>query len=120
MKIPGIVIAASASGSGKTAVTMAMMKAFKNAGKKVRACKCGPDYIDPMFHSRIIGAKASNLDSFFFSDNTLRTLLVENSRGCGVSVIEGVMGYYDGLGLTTTRANTSQLSQTGTSKSKSS
>ena len=45
MKIPGIVIAASASGSGKTAVTMAMMKAFKNAGKKVRACKCGPDYI---------------------------------------------------------------------------
>lgn len=52
MKIPGIVIAASASGSGKTAVTMAMMKAFKNAGKKVRACKCGPDYIDPMFHRR--------------------------------------------------------------------
>ena len=45
MKIPGIVIAASASGSGKTAVTMAMMKAFKNTGKKVRACKCGPDYI---------------------------------------------------------------------------
>lgn len=55
MKIPGIVIAASASGSGKTAVTMAMMKAFKNAGKKVRACKCGPDYIDPMFHREVLG-----------------------------------------------------------------
>ena len=51
MKIPGIVIAASASGSGKTAVTMAMMKAFKNTGKKVRACKCGPDYICLLYTS---------------------------------------------------------------------
>ena len=62
MKIPVIVIAAAASVSGKTAVTMAMMKAFKNAGKKVRACKCGPDYIDPMFHREVLGIDSENMD----------------------------------------------------------
>ena len=72
MKIPGIVIAASASGSGKTAVTMAMMKAFKNAGKKVRACKCGPDYIDPMFHRSVLGVESHNLDLFFSTPQTVR------------------------------------------------
>ncbi|MDE7262216.1 MAG: cobyrinate a,c-diamide synthase, partial [Oscillospiraceae bacterium] len=72
---------------------------------RVRAFKCGPDYIDPMFHSRIIGAKSANLDLFFFSENTLRYLLVKNSRDRDISVIEGVMGYYDGAGLTSTRAS---------------
>ena len=109
--VPRLVLAGTNSGCGKTTVACAILQAFVNRGLKPAACKCGPDYIDPMFHSRIIGAKASNLDSFFFSDNTLRTLLVENSRGCGVSVIEGVMGYYDGLGLTSTRASTFELAQ---------
>ena len=104
--VPRLVLAGTNSGCGKTTVACAVLQAFVNRGLKPAACKCGPDYIDPMFHSRIIGAKASNLDSFFFSDDTLRALLVENSRGCGVSVIEGVMGYYDGLGLTSTRAST--------------
>ena len=109
--VPRLVLAGTNSGCGKTTVACAVLQAFVNRGLKPAACKCGPDYIDPMFHSRIIGAKASNLDSFFFSDDTLRTLLVENSRGCGVSVIEGVMGYYDGLGLTSTRASTFELAQ---------
>ena len=109
--VPRLVLAGTNSGCGKTTVACAILQAFVNRGLKPAACKCGPDYIDPMFHSRIIGAKASNLDSFFFSDNTLRALLVENSRGCGVSVIEGVMGYYDGLGLTSTRASTFELAQ---------
>ena len=109
--VPRLVLAGTNSGCGKTTVACAILQAFVNRGLKPAACKCGPDYIDPMFHSRIIGAKASNLDSFFFSDDTLRALLVENSRGCGVSVIEGVMGYYDGLGLTSTRASTFELAQ---------
>lgn len=109
--VPRLVLAGTNSGCGKTTVACAVLQAFVNRGLKPAACKCGPDYIDPMFHSRIIGAKASNLDSFFFSDDTLRALLVENSRGCGVSVIEGVMGYYDGLGLTSTRASTFELAQ---------
>ena len=57
----------------------------------------GPDYIDPMFHSRVIGTKSRNLDSFFAKEDTLRYLLEKNARDCEISVIEGVMGYYDGL-----------------------
>ena len=98
MKIPGIVIAASASGSGKTAVTMAMMKAFKNAGKKVRACKCGPDYIDPMFHRQVLGVPSRNLDTFFTGEEGTRKLFLKDRREDELVVMEGVMGLYDGLG----------------------
>ena len=103
INVPRLVLAGTNSGCGKTTVTCAVLQALVNRGIAVGAAKCGPDYIDPMFHSRIIGAKSQNLDSFFFDDNTLRFLLAENSMGCDVTVIEGVMGYYDGLGLTQTR-----------------
>lgn len=110
-QLPRLVLAGTNSGCGKTTVTCAILQVLVNRGCSVAAAKCGPDYIDPMFHSRIIGAKSSNLDPFFFDDNTLRYLLAENSRGCELAVIEGVMGYYDGLGLTSTRASTFELAQ---------
>ena len=91
-QLPRLVLAGTNSGCGKTTVTCAILQALVNRGCSVAAAKCGPDYIDPMFHSRIIGAKSSNLDPFFFDDNTLRYLLAENSRGCELAVIEGVMG----------------------------
>ena len=106
-KVPRLVLAGTNSGCGKTTVTCAVLQALVSRGLRVGAAKCGPDYIDPMFHSRIIGAKSSNLDAFFFDPDTLRYLLAHNARGCDVTVIEGVMGYYDGLGLTSTRASTS-------------
>ncbi len=96
---PRIVIAGTQSGCGKTTITCALRKALKNRGLRPAAFKCGPDYIDPMFHREITGAKSSNPDSFFFDDDTLRYLLSENSEGCSISVIEGVMGYYDGFGF---------------------
>ena len=108
---PRLVFAGTNSGCGKTSVTCAVLQAFVNRGLKPAACKCGPDYIDPMFHSRIIGAKSANLDAFFFEENILRFLLSENAAGCDVAVIEGVMGYYDGLGLTSTRASTFEIAQ---------
>ena len=98
-QLPRLVLAGTNSGCGKTTVTCAILQALVNRGCSVAAAKCGPDYIDPMFHSRIIGAKSSNLDPFFFDDHTLRYLLAENSCGCELAVIEGVMGYYDGLSL---------------------
>lgn len=110
-QLPRLVLAGTNSGCGKTTVTCAILQALVNRGCSVAAAKCGPDYIDPMFHSRIIGAKSSNLDPFFFDDNMLRYLLAENSCGCELAVIEGVMGYYDGLGLTSTRASTFELAQ---------
>ena len=105
-KVPRLVLAGTNSGCGKTTVTCAVLQALVTRGLRVGAAKCGPDYIDPMFHSRVIGAKSSNLDSFFFDRDTMRYLLAHNTQGCDVTVIEGVMGYYDGLGLTSTRAST--------------
>ncbi len=64
-----------------------------------------------MFHSRIIGAKSANLDHVFFSDDTLTYLLAKNATGCEISVIEGVMGFYDGMGLTTTKGSTYDISR---------
>lgn len=109
--LPRLILAGTNSGCGKTTVTCAVLQALVNRGLSVAAAKCGPDYIDPMFHSRIIEAKSSNLDPFFFDENTLRFLLAQNASGCDVTVIEGVMGYYDGLGLTSTRASTYELAQ---------
>lgn len=64
-----------------------------------------------MFHSRIIGAKSANLDLHFFSENTLRYLLAKNAADRDISIIEGVMGYYDGLGLTSTKASSYEVAQ---------
>ena len=105
-RVPRLVLAGTNSGCGKTTVTCAVLQSLVRRGLRVGAAKCGPDYIDPMFHSRVIGAKSSNLDSFFFDRDTMRYLLAHNGEGCDVTVIEGVMGYYDGLGLTSTRAST--------------
>lgn len=88
---------AAASGSGKTLITCGLLQALKNRGLKVASFKCGPDYIDPTFHSRVIGTKSRNLDSFFATEDTVRYLLEKNADDCDISVIEGVMGYYDGL-----------------------
>lgn len=109
--IPRVVLAGTNSGCGKTTVTCAILQALVNRKLKVGAFKCGPDYIDPMFHSRIIGAKSSNLDLFFFQQNTLKYLLAKNGSDRDISVIEGVMGFYDGMGLTTTAASTYEISQ---------
>lgn len=96
-KVPRILLGAAASGSGKTLITCGLLQAFKNRKLQVTSFKCGPDYIDPMFHSRVIGTKSRNLDSFFADEDTVRYLLEKNARDCEISVIEGVMGYYDGL-----------------------
>lgn len=108
--IPRIVLAGTNSGCGKTTVACAILQALVNRELNVWAFKCGPDYIDPMFHSRIIGAECTNLDLFFFDENTLKYLLAKNGAGRDISVIEGVMGFYDGRGLTTTAASTYEVS----------
>lgn len=108
--IPRIVLAGTNSGCGKTTVACAILQALVNRELNVGAFKCGPDYIDPMFHSRIIGAECTNLDLFFFDENTLKYLLAKNGAGRDISLIEGVMGFYDGMGLTTTAASTYEVS----------
>ena len=104
--IARVLFAGTNSGCGKTTITCAVLQALVNRGLRVGSFKCGPDYIDPMFHSRIIGAKAANLDSYFFDDNTLRFLLAQNGADRDISIVEGVMGFYDGMGLTETLGST--------------
>lgn len=91
-----IMLAGTRSGSGKTTITCAILQRLVDDGYDVSSFKCGPDYIDPMFHGRVIGTKARNLDSYFCDSDTLNTILYKNTGD--ISIIEGVMGYYDGAG----------------------
>ena len=93
---PRILVAGTGSGCGKTTVSMALLAALKS-GRNLRAFKCGPDYIDPMFHERVLHVPCRNLDSYLLSTDTVRYLFAENSRGADLALIEGVMGYFDGL-----------------------
>ena len=99
-RVPRFMITAPNSGSGKTTITCAILKALLNQGLKPAAFKAGPDYIDPMFHSRVVGAKSRNLDIFMLGENTCRYLLAKNTQNIDVAVLEGVMGFYDGIGTT--------------------
>ncbi|MGE4588760.1 MAG: cobyrinate a,c-diamide synthase [Acidaminococcaceae bacterium] len=98
IRVPRFMIAAPNSGSGKTTVTCGILKALINLKYQPAAFKAGPDYIDPMFHSRVVGTKSRNLDLFMLGKDTCRYLLAKNSKDAKVSVLEGVMGYYDGVG----------------------
>jgi cobyrinic acid a,c-diamide synthase len=101
-------LAAPSSGTGKTTVTLALLSALKSHGCDPVSFKCGPDYIDPMFHKAVLGIPSYNLDLFFTPEETVRGLLCEHAIGHGVAVIEGVMGYYDGSG-TGTKASSYEL-----------
>ena len=98
MKIKRIMLAAPKSGSGKTTITCALLQAFMDRGEHVISYKCGPDYIDPMFHRTVIGVESRNLDTFFTGEEQTRELFLKNRRENELAVIEGVMGLYDGLG----------------------
>lgn len=95
-----VLIAGTGSGSGKTTVTSGLLQCLVNRGLDAAAFKCGPDYIDPMFYERITGARAGNLDPFFSDEKTLRWIISRAEEKSDISVIEGVMGYYDGIGFT--------------------
>lgn len=98
MKLNRIMIAAPGSGSGKTTITCALLMVLKNRGEQVVSYKCGPDYIDPMFHEKVIGIPSGNLDTFFTGEEVTRELFLKNRTEKDFAVIEGVMGLYDGLG----------------------
>ena len=105
VRLPRVMIAAPASGGGKTTAVCALLKALELRGIKAAACKCGPDYIDPMFHRRALGVPSVNLDLFFSDADTAKYLLAKNARGRDIAVIEGVMGYYDGMSMSGTQAS---------------
>lgn len=97
-KIRRIMIAAPKSGSGKTTITCGLLHIFKEDGEDISSCKCGPDYIDPMFHRQVLGVPSRNLDTFFTGEDGTRKLFLKERREGELVVMEGVMGLYDGLG----------------------
>jgi cobyrinic acid a,c-diamide synthase len=94
---PRILIAGTASGVGKTTLTCGLLRLLDRRGLKVQAAKCGPDYLDPMMHTRVLGVPSRNLDLFFAGEDLVRELVAEGARTADITVIEGAMGYYDGI-----------------------
>lgn len=95
---PRILFTAPKSGCGKTLITCGFLEILRRKGLSAASFKCGPDYIDPMFHKRALGADAGNLDSYFTGPDLLRYLFQCRAKGKDISVLEGAMGYYDGIG----------------------
>ncbi len=96
-RVPRIMIGAPASGTGKTTLVCGLLRLLAKRGLTCGAFKVGPDYLDPTFHRRLAGAKTGNLDLFFCDESRVRSLLAAGAQGCDVSILEGVMGYYDGI-----------------------
>ncbi|MGW3717128.1 cobyrinate a,c-diamide synthase [Streptomyces sp. NPDC005133] len=94
--IPRLVIAAPASGSGKTTVATGLMAAFTRRGLAVSPHKVGPDYIDPGYHALATGRAGRNLDAYMCGPDLVAPLFAHGARGCDLAIVEGVMGLYDG------------------------
>ncbi len=93
-----VLIAGTNSGSGKTTVTLGILRALRRRELKVQPFKVGPDYIDTAWHGKVSGVPSHNLDEFMLSSDTLRTLFCQQMQQADIAVIEGVMGFYDGYG----------------------
>lgn len=79
-------------------ITCALLQLLKDSGKNILSYKCGPDYIDPMFHKKVLGVPSKNLDTFFTDEKTTVQLFLDERADGDFAVLEGVMGLYDGLG----------------------
>ena len=108
---PRLLLAGTGSGCGKTTVTSAVLRALARRGGRLAAFKCGPDYIDPMFHTAVLGLPSRNLDLFLADEDTARGQLARHTPSDGMAVIEGVMGFYDGVSGTTDTASAAHLAR---------
>lgn len=106
---PRLLLAAPGSQTGKTTVTLGLLWALGRRFGKVGSFKCGPDYIDPMFHAKLFSSDCRNLDLFLSGEEGVRFLLGRKAAGCDFALIEGVMGLYDGLGADSQTASTNHL-----------
>ena len=88
----GLILSAPSSGSGKTTITLGLLRALRRRGLKIRGAKSGPDYIDPRFHAAACGQECFNLDAWAMSSERITSL----ASGSDLLVVEGAMGLYDG------------------------
>lgn len=97
MSAPGIIIAAPASGSGKTTVALGLIRALARRGQAVQPFKCGPDYIDPAFHTAAAGRASYNLDTWAMRRTVIDAVVRRESEDAAIVIAEGVMGVFDGV-----------------------
>lgn len=109
--IPRIVIAGTDSGCGKTSVSIGLMSALANKGYRVQGFKVGPDYIDPSHHSYVTGLTSRNLDSWMIPTDRLIELFFHGAKDADISIIEGVMGMFDGYGATDEHGSTAHIAK---------
>ncbi len=109
--VPRLVIAAPASGNGKTTVATGLMAAFAARGLAVSPHKVGPDYIDPGYHALATGRAGRNLDAYLCGAELVGPLFAHGARGCDIAVVEGVMGLYDGAAGEGELASTAQVAK---------
>ena len=107
---PRVMIAAERSGCGKTTFTCGLLQLLKNRGKRPVSFKCGPDYIDPMFHEKVLGVPSTNLDPYFLDENGIKSLICDRTSDGDCGVIEGVMGIYDGINVDSDSYSSYQVS----------
>ncbi|MDT0444284.1 cobyrinate a,c-diamide synthase [Streptomyces johnsoniae] len=96
VRLPRLMVAAPASGQGKTTVATGLMAALRAAGHEVSGHKAGPDYIDPGYHALATGRPGRNLDPHLVGERRVAPLLLHGAAGADIAVIEGVMGLHDG------------------------
>ncbi|MFE9660636.1 cobyrinate a,c-diamide synthase [Streptomyces sp. NPDC005955] len=109
--VPRLVVAAPASGTGKTTVATGLMAAFAQRGLRVSPHKVGPDYIDPGYHALATGRPGRNLDAYMCGTDLVGPLFAHGAQGCDLAVVEGVMGLYDGASGQGELASTAQVSK---------
>jgi cobyrinic acid a,c-diamide synthase len=105
-----IVIAGTGSGVGKTTLTIGLMAALKKSGLTVQGFKCGPDYIDPSYHSAVTNRPSRNLDSWMLTHESVLDIFAYGSQDADISIIEGVMGFFDGKNSETNEGSTAEIS----------
>lgn len=105
------VLAGTGSGVGKTTFTIGIMQALMKRGLTVQGFKCGPDYIDPTYHTAVTKRPSRNIDSFMMTKDVVRTIVARNSEGVDVSIIEGVMGFYDGKSPLSNEGSAAHISE---------
>ena len=111
MKARGLILAAPASGSGKTLVTAGLLRHLRRRGLRVAAAKAGPDFIDPTFHAAASGGACVNLDPWAMRPHTLAARVAALEAAAEIVLCEGVMGLFDGTGADGEAGSTAELAQ---------